>query len=238
MELKPDTLERLRHVSTATLCTQLYKRGFRNVYLQGISRLTTPSGGNLVGPAFTMRNIPSREDLDQISAFDNPEHPQRKAIESVPPGHVLVLDCRGEKRAASGGEILTTRLKVRGAAGLVSDGPIRDSGAIRQMDFPVYCAGGSAPLNLLYHHAIDLNVPIGCGGVAVYPGDVIVGDDEGVVVIPQHLADEVAEQAVEQEKMEVFILERVQGGARLPGTYPPNAETKAAFEVWRKDRGV
>jgi regulator of RNase E activity RraA len=238
MELNPDTLERLRHVSTATLCTQLYKRGFRNVYLQGISRLTTPSGGNLVGPAFTMRNIPSREDLDQISAFDNPEHPQRKAIESVPPGHVLVLDCRGEKRAASGGEILTTRLKVRGAAGLVSDGPIRDSGAIRQMDFPVYCAGGSAPLNLLYHHAIDLNVPIGCGGVAVYPGDVIVGDDEGVVVIPRHLADEVAEQAVEQEKMEVFILERVQGGARLPGTYPPNAETKAAFEVWRKERGV
>ena len=238
MEQKPQTLERLRHVSTATLCTQLFKRGFRNVYIQGISRLTTPSGGNLVGPAFTMRNIPSREDLDQITAFDNPEHPQRKAIESVPPGHVLVLDCRGEKRVASGGEILTTRLKVRGAAGLVSDGPVRDSGAIRQMDFPVYCAGGSAPLNLLYHHAIDLNVPIGCGGVPVYPGDVIVGDDEGVVVIPQHLADEVAEQAVEQEKMEVFILERVQGGAKLPGTYPPNAETKAAFEVWRKERGI
>ena len=238
MELNPNTLERLRHVSTATLCTQLYKRGFRNVYLQGISRLTTPSSGNLVGPAFTMRNIPSREDLDQISAFDNPEHPQRKAIESVPPGHVLVLDCRGEKRVASGGEILTTRLKVRGAAGLVSDGPVRDSGALKQLDFPIYCAGGSAPLNLLYHHAIDLNVPIGCGGVPVYPGDVIVGDDEGVVVIPQHLADEVAEQAVEQEKMEVFILERVQGGAKLPGTYPPNAETKAAFEVWRKERGV
>jgi regulator of RNase E activity RraA len=238
MELNPNTLERLRHVSTATLCTQLYKRGFRNVYIQGIARLTTPSGGNLVGPAFTMRNIPSREDLDQISAFDNPEHPQRKAIESVPPGHVLVLDCRGEKRVASGGEILTTRLKVRGAAGLVSDGPVRDSGALKQLDFPIYCAGGSAPLNLLYHHAIDLNVPIGCGGVPVYPGDVIVGDDEGVVVIPHHLADEVAEQAVEQEKMEVFILERVQGGAKLPGTYPPNAETKAAFEVWRKERGV
>ena len=132
-------------------------------------------------------------------------------------------------------EILFER---RGAAGLVSDGPVRDSGALRQLDFPIYCAGGSAPLNLLYHHAIDLNVPIGCGGVPVYPGDVIVGDDEGVVVIPQHLADEVAEQAVEQEKMEVFILERVQGGAKLPGTYPPNAETKAAFEAWRKERGI
>jgi regulator of RNase E activity RraA len=238
MELDARTIESLRNVSTATLCTQLYKRGFRNVYIQGISRLTTPSGGNLVGPAYTMRNIPSREDLDQISAFDNPEHPQRKAIESVPPGHVLVLDCRGETRVASGGQILTTRLKVRGAAGLVSDGPVRDSGTIAKMDFPVYCAGGSAPLNLLQHHAIDLNVPIGCGGVPVYPGDVIVGDDEGVVVIPAHLADEVAADAVEQEKMEMFILERVQNGAALPGTYPPNAETRAAYAEWRKKRGI
>jgi len=232
------TRERLRHVSTATLCTQLFKRGLRNVYLQGVARLTHPSGGNLVGPAFTMRSIPAREDLDQISAFDNPDHPQRKAIESVPPGHVLVLDCRGEKRVASGGQILTTRLKVRGAAGLVSDGALRDSTAIADMDFPVYCAGGAAPLNLLLHHALEQNVPIGCGGVAVYPGDVIVGDGEGVVVIPAHLAADVAEQAVEQEKMEVFILERVQAGAKLAGTYPPNEETKAAFAKWRQERGI
>jgi regulator of RNase E activity RraA len=210
----------------------------RNVFIQGIGRLTTPSGGNLVGPAFTMRSIPAREDLDQLSAFDNPDHPQRKAIESVPPGHVLVLDCRQEKRVASGGMILTTRLKVRGAAGLVSDGAVRDSSDIAKLDFPVYCAGGSAPLNLLMHHALDQNVPIGCGGVAVYPGDVIVGDEEGVVVIPRHLADEVAEQAEEQEKMEAFILERVQGGAKLAGTYPPNEETKAAFAEWRKARGL
>ena len=161
-----------------------------------------------------------------------------QAIESVPPGHVLVLDCRQEKRVASGGEILTTRLKVRGGAGLVSDGPVRDSGSLRKLDFPIYCAGGSAPLNLLYHHAIDQNVPIGCGGVAVYPGDIIVGDDEGVVVIPQHLADEVAEACEEQEKMEAFILERVQGGAKLAGTYPPNDETKAAFAEWRKAKGI
>jgi regulator of RNase E activity RraA len=235
-ELQPQTLEHLRRVSVATLCTQLFKRGFRNVFIQGVGRLTRPSGGNLVGPAFTMRNIPAREDIDQISAFDNPEHPQRKGIESVPPGHVLVIDCRGETRVASGGQILTTRLKVRGAAGLVSDGPVRDSGAIGGMDFPVYCAGGSAPLNLIHHHAIDLNVPIGCGGVAVYPGDVIVGDDEGVVVIPRHLADEVARDAAEQELLEAFVLERVEGGAKLPGTYPPNAETRAAFEAWRKQK--
>ena len=238
MELSTKTKERLSKVSTATLCTALFKRGFRNVYIQGIKLLSKPSGGNLVGPAFTMRSIPAREDLDQISAFDDPNHPQRKAIESVPPGHVLVLDCRQEKRVASGGEILTTRLKVRGAAGLVSDGPVRDSGSLSQMDFPIYCAGGSAPLNLLYHHAIDQNVPIGCGGVAVYPGDVIVGDDEGVVVIPQHLADEVAEACEEQEKMEAFILERVQNGAKLAGTYPPNDDTKAAFAEWRKAKGI
>jgi regulator of RNase E activity RraA len=238
MELSPKTKERLSKVSTATLCTALFKRGFRNVYIQGIKLLSKPTTGNLVGPAFTMRSIPAREDLDQISAFDDPNHPQRKAIESVPPGHVLVLDCRQEKRVASGGEILTTRLKVRGAAGLVSDGPVRDSGSLSQMDFPIYCAGGSAPLNLLYHHAIDQNVPIGCGGVAVYPGDIIVGDDEGVVVIPQHLADEVAEACEEQEKMEAFILERVQGGAKLAGTYPPNDDTKAAFAEWRKKKGI
>jgi regulator of RNase E activity RraA len=236
MDLDPEVTASLRKVSTATLCTQLFKRGFRNVFMQGVARLTKPSGGNLVGPAFTMRNIPSREDLDQLSAFENPEHPQRKAIESVPPGHVLVLDCRGEKRVASGGEILTTRLLVRGAAGLVSDGPVRDSGAIATLDFPVYCAGGSAPLNLICHHAADMNVPIGCGGVAVYPGDVIVGDDEGVVVIPRHLADEVASDAIEQEKLEAFVLERIAGGAKLPGTYPPNAETRAAYEAWRKQR--
>jgi regulator of RNase E activity RraA len=235
-DLPPNTLDLLRRVSTATLCTQLFKRGFRNVFLQGIGRLTTPSGGNLVGPAFTMRNIPAREDLDKISAFDDPDHPQRKGIESVPAGHVLVLDCRGETRVASGGQILTTRLKMRGAAGLVSDGPVRDSGAIAKMDFPVYCAGGSAPLNLIHHHAIDLNVPIGCGGVPVYPGDIVVGDDEGVVVIPAHLADEVAADAAEQERMEVFILQRIKGGARLAGTYPPNDETRAAYQAWRAEQ--
>jgi regulator of RNase E activity RraA len=237
-ELSKETRELLRKVSVATLCTQLFKRGFRNVFIQGIGRLTDPAGGNMVGPAYTMRNIPAREDIDQISAFDDYDHPQRKGIESVPAGHVLVLDCRGETRVASGGQILTTRLKVRGAAGLVSDGPVRDSGAIGEMDFPVYCAGGSAPLNLIHHHAIDLNVPIGCGGVAVYPGDVMVGDDEGVAVIPRHLADEVARDAAEQEVMEAFILERIEAGAMLRNNYPPNAETRAAFAEWRKQRGI
>jgi regulator of RNase E activity RraA len=146
------------------------------------------------------------------------------------------MDCRGERGAACAGNILVTRLMVRGVAGLVSDGPVRDSGEIADMAIPVYCAGGSAPLNLVKHHAADANVPIGCGGVAVYPGDVMVGDAEGVVAIPRALADEVARDAAEQEALEAFVLERIAGGAALPGTYPPNAATRAAFETWRKQR--
>lgn len=233
--LSAETLERLRLASTATLCTQLFKRGLRNVFLQGVARLTH-GGANLVGPAYTLRNIPSREDLDQLDVLGDPEHPQRKSIETVPPGHVLVIDCRGERGAACAGNILITRLMVRGVAGLVADGPVRDSAEIAQMDIPVYCAGGSAPLNLVKHHAADANVPIGCGGVAVYPGDVMVGDAEGVVAIPRSLADEVARDAAEQESLEAFVLERIAGGAALPGTYPPNAATRAAFETWRRQK--
>jgi regulator of RNase E activity RraA len=230
--LDPKTLELLRGVSTATLTTQMFKRGFRNVFMQGV-RPIGALPGNLVGPAFTLRNIPAREDLDHLGVFTNPEHPQRKAIETTPAGHVLVIDCRGDARVACGGEILMTRLKVRGAAGLVSDGGIRDSGPIGDMGFPVFCAGPSAPLNLAAHHAMDLDVPIGCGGVAVYPGDVIVGDRDGVAVIPRALANEVAADAAEQEALEVFVLGRVEAGAALAGTYPPNDATRAAFEQWR-----
>ena len=231
--LSSAAIEQLRDVSTATLCTQLFKRGLRNVFLQGVVSLARHHGGNMVGPAYTMRNIPAREDLDQLRVFENPEHPQRKGVETIPPGAVMVVDCRGETRAASGGHILLTRLSMRGVEGFVSDGPVRDSGAIAEMDFSVFCAGGSAPLNLIHHHAVDLNVPIACGGVPVYPGDIMVGDDEGVVVIPAHLAQEVAQDAAEQELFEAFVLERIEGGAALAGTYPPNEATRAAFEKWR-----
>jgi regulator of RNase E activity RraA len=235
MPLSAETLTRFRHASAATLTTQLFKRGLRNVCIQGVHRLSRP-GPNLVGEAFTLRYIPAREDIDVVSVFENPEHPQRKAIETVPPGQVLVMDCRRDARAASGGSILLTRLLVRGAAGVVTDGGLRDSEAIATMDFPVYACGGSAPLNLAIHHAVDLNVAIGCGGVAVFPGDVIVGDGEGVVVVPRHLADEVARDAAEQEIMEAFVLQEIAGGRALPGTYPPNAETLARYRVWREQR--
>ncbi len=235
LPVSDETLEQLRHVSNATLTTQLFKRGLRNVFIQGVQPLVTPAPGapNLVGPAFTMRNIPAREDLDQLSAFQNPDHPQRKGIETVPPGAVLVQDCRGERTAASVGSILATRLKVRGVAGMVSDGPVRDSATIAALGLPIWCAGASAPLNLAKHHTIDLNVPIGCGGVAVYPGDIIVGDADGVVVVPRHLAEEVARDATEQEELERFLTSRIEAGAALRGVYPPNEETLAAFAQWK-----
>jgi regulator of RNase E activity RraA len=235
-ELDPATLEALRHVSTATLTTQLFKRGLRNTFMQGVAPLAGHSGPNLVGPAFTLRNIPSREDIDVLELFANPEYAQRKCVETIPAGHVLVQDCRGERNSASFGSILTQRLHVRGVAGMVSDGPVRDSTTIAALGLPVFCAGASAPPNLIRHHAVDINVPIGCGGVAVFPGDVIVGDADGVVVIPREMAAEVAQAAAEQEQLEAFLTERIREGAALPGTYPPNDVTKAAYELWKKQR--
>jgi regulator of RNase E activity RraA len=230
------TIDRLRLVSTATLTTQLFKRGLRNAFMQGVHPLGR-YGGNLVGPAFTLRNIPAREDVDTVTVFGNPEHPQRRAIEITPEAHVLVIDCRGDAHAACAGQILVTRLMKRGVAGLVGDGGIRDAGPIGEMlQFPVFCAGPSAPLNLARHHAVESNVPIGCGGVAVYPGDVIVGDRDGVAVIPRTMADEVARDAAEQEELEEFLLQLVADGAARPGTYPPNEATRIAYEAWRKAR--
>lgn len=234
--LDPDTIARLKTCSAATLTTQLFKCGLRNTFMQGVRPLTaikTP----MVGEAFTLRYIPSREDLDHVGVFADPGHPQRKAIETVPPGQVLVCDCRRDARAASGGSILLTRLKVRAAAGFVSDGGLRDSPEIAGLDLPVYCGGPAAPLNLVLHHAVDLNVPIGCGGVPVFPGDVVFGDAEGVVVIPTHLAAEVARDAAEQEQLEAFVLEEVKKGAPVIGTYPPSPAVKARYDAWRSKRG-
>jgi len=231
-QLSQQTREILTQVSTATLTTQLFKRGLRNVCLRGVKRLTR-GGPNMVGPAFTVRNLPAREDLDQLSVFENPDHPQRKSIELMPEGFVMVVECRGETDAASGGHILMTRLELRGASGFVSDGGVRDSASIAQQDMPVFCAGPAAPLNLARHHAVDFDIPVACGGVAVYPGDVMAGDADGVVVIPRYLADEVAADAARQEQFEVFVLELVRSGRPLAGTYPPNADTLAEYETWK-----
>lgn len=234
--ISADVVDLLRQASTATITTQLFQRGLRNMFLNGLTPLNS---GNcrFVGEAVTLRSIPMREDLDRLEAFRDPMHPQRQAIESVGPGQVLVMDCRGDVRGASGGNILVTRLRVRGAAALVSDGAVRDSPEIAEQPFPVFVAGRSANLNLVVHHAVDINVPIGCAGVPVFPGDVLVGDEEGVVVIPRHMAAEVAGPAAAQEELERFILTKVAAGAPLRGTYPPNEQTLAEYEAWRS-RGV
>jgi len=233
--MTPETRQRLKQVSTATLTTVLFKRGLRNVFVQGVFLLNRQAP-RMVGEAYTLRYIPSREDLDQLGAFEGRGHPQREAIEACPPGHVLVMDARRDASAATGGDILMTRLMVRGAAGIVTDGGLRDTPTIEKLAFPVYCAARSAPLNLVRHHAIDTQVRIGCGGVAVYPGDVLVGDGEGVVVIPAKLVDEVATEAAAQTDFEDWVEAKVKEGRSIFGLYPPNAETKAEFEAWKKNR--
>src|SRR3954469_3804062 len=187
--------EALKSVSTATLTTVLFKRGLRNAFIQGVFLLTANKSVRMVGEAYTLRYIPAREDIDQLCAFEGRGHPQREAIEGCAPGQVLVMDARRDASAATGGDILMTRLMVRGAAGIVTDGGLRDSQTIEKLEFPVYCGARSAPLNLVRHHAIDMQVAIGCGGVAVYPGDVLVGDGDGVVVIPAKYVEDVAKEA-------------------------------------------
>jgi regulator of RNase E activity RraA len=234
MALQSTTRDQLLKVSTATLCTALFKRGLRNQFIQDVR----PLNGNLpnmVGEAFTLRYIPAREDLNAISVFQDRSHPQRVAVEQCPPGAVMVFDSRKNPRAASAGSILITRLKVRGCAGVVTDGGFRDSPEIGEMDFPAYHNRPSAPTNLTLHQALDINVPIGCGDVAVFPGDVMVGDREGVVVIPAHLADEIAHEATEMTAFEDFVTEKVLEGRSILGLYPPTDEqSKVDFEAWRK----
>lgn len=232
--MNSETREKLLSVSVATIATALFKRGLRNQVPQGVHPISS-KGRNMVGPAFTLRYMPAREDRNQLSEFRNPEHPQRVAIETCPEGHVLVMDCRKDPRAASSGDILITRLMTRGGAGVVTDGGLRDSMRIGQLEIPAYHARPSSPTNLTHHEAIEINVPIGCGDAPVFPGDIVVGDDDCVIIIPAHLADEVASECVEMTAYEDFVLERVKEGASIIGLYPcTKDEHREAFEQWRK----
>ena len=234
MALNPATRDKLKTVSTATLCTALFKRGLRNQFIQDVHPVKT-SLPTMVGEAFTLRYIPAREDLNPISVFQDPKHPQRVAVEQCPEGAVMVIDSRKDARAASAGSILISRLMVRGAAGIVTDGGFRDSPELAVLPFPTYHHRPSAPTNLTLHQALDINVPIGCGDVAVFPGDVIVGDQEGVFVIPAQLADEVADEAVEMTAFEDFVSEEVLKGRSIIGLYPPTQQqSKDDFAAWRK----
>src|SRR3982751_191998 len=232
--LSGGTRAKLRTVSVATLTTALFKRGLRHQYIQDVHPLN-PKGATMVGEAFTLRYIPAREDLNPLSVFQDRSHPQRKAVEECPPGAVMVIDSRKDARAASAGNILVSRLMKRGVAGVVTDGGFRDSPEIARLAIPVYHNRPSAPTNLTHHQALDINVPIGCGDVPVWPGDVVVGDGEGVVVIPAHLADEIASEAVEMTAFEDFVQEEVLKGRSILGLYPPtDPQTLTDFAAWRE----
>jgi regulator of RNase E activity RraA len=235
--MNPETRDKLMGVSVATLATALFKRGLRNQVIQSVHPVA-PKGRNMVGPAFTLRYMPAREDRNQLSEFRNPEHPQRVAIETCPEGHVLVIDSRKDARAASSGDSLITRLMVRGGAGVVTDGGFRDAATIGTLDMPAYHTQPSSPTNLTLHEAIEVNGPIGCGDAPVFPGDVVVGDDDCVIVIPAHLADEVAAEAVEMTAYEDFVTEKVREGRPIWGLYPAtDPQSKLDFEAWRKGKG-
>ncbi len=227
------TRAQLKKTSTPTIASILFKLGLKFQFIQDVRPLS-PGRENMVGEAFTLRYIPAREDLNPMTVFRDPKHPQRVAVETCPEGAVMVMDSRKSARAASAGSILITRLMVRGAAGVVTDGGFRDSGIIANLDFSSYHKTPSAPTNLTLNQALDINVPIGCGDVAVFPGDVIVGDDDGVMVIPAHLADTVAEEAEKMELYEEFVTERVLAGDPVIGLYPlTSEESKDKFEKWK-----
>jgi regulator of RNase E activity RraA len=235
--LSESVRDKLKGVSTATICTALYKRGLRNQFIQDVRPLN-PNVRPMVGEAYTLRYIPAREDLNPISVFQDRSHPQRKAVEECPPGCVFVIDSRKDPRAASAGSILVTRLMVRGVAGIVTDGGFRDSPEIASLDIPAYHNRPSAPTNLTHHQALDINGPIGCGDVAVFPGDVVVGDREGVVVIPAALAAEIADEAVEMTAYEDFVTDEVRKGRSILGLYPATEEqARLDFSRWRKLNG-
>lgn len=235
--LSDETRQKLMKVSTASVATALYKRGLRNQFVQGVVPVARKPV-TMVGQAFTLRYIPAREDRNPLTVFRDRDHKQRVAVETCPEGHVLVMDARKDSRAATAGSILVTRLAKRGVAGVVSDGGVRDAVGIGELEMPAYFARPSAPTNLTLHEAIELNVPISCGDAPVFPGDVMLGDGDGVMVIPAYLAEEIAEECTGMESYEDFVLEQVEGGAGIIGLYPatdPDNLTK--YAAWRERMG-
>ena len=235
--MNPQTKAMLEQVSVATLATALFKRGLRNQVIQDV-RPVAPKGKNMVGPAFTLRYMPAREDRNQLIEFRNPKHPQRHAIETCPEGFVLVMDSRKNATAASAGDILISRLMMRRGAGVVTDGGFRDAMRIGELDIPAYHSRPSSPTNLTINEAIDINVPIGCGDAPVFPGDIVVGDDDSVIIIPAEMADDVAAEAYEMTAYEDFVVEQVRAGKTIIGLYPATQEENLTlFAEWRAKNG-
>ena len=232
MPLDETTIEALSAITTATITTVLYKKGLRNVWLRGAKPLG-PGQSRIVGPAFTLRFIPAREDRATPESWGAPIS-TRAAIEVMPPGCIVVADAMGRTDAGIFGDILCQRMRIRNVAGLVTDGVIRDRVGILAAGLPVWSAGSASPASIASLTLVNWQEPIACGGVAIFPDDILVADDDGAVVIPSALLNDVLQAGAEQERFEAWIIGEVQAGTALPGLYPPNAETKARYEAFRK----
>lgn len=228
-------VEKLREVSTATVTYHLSKVGIRNTFMRGVRRLNP--GPVMIGHAATLRLLPMREDLYDRSTVVNVTYPQRMLVETIESGAVMVVDARGDLSAGVLGDILLARMEYRGAAGVVTDGAMRDSPSMAGGTFPVYLGGMHGAASPMAHLSLDANLPIQCGGVTVLPGDIIFGDEEGVVVIPRKLAEQVVTDAWKEEGLEHYLLQKVRDGSSIRGVYPPSEETIREYEAWRAARG-
>jgi regulator of RNase E activity RraA len=224
----------LRRVTTATITTMLLKKGIRRCWMQGPMPLT-PGGARLIGPAFTLRFVPVREDLATPESWGKPIS-TRAAIEDMPAGVIAVADAIGVTSAGIFGDILIARMMKRNVTALVTDGAVRDKAGVLAARLPVWCAGVAAPASVNGLTFVGWQEPIACGGCAIFPGDVIVADDDGAVVIPQALVEFVAHEGAEHELYESWVVSEVEHGAKLPGLYPPNEDAKARYAAWRKQR--
>jgi regulator of RNase E activity RraA len=228
MALEAKVIETLSKVSTATVTTMLLKKGLRNVWMRG-TRPLRPNQSRVVGPAFTMRFVPAREDLATPESWASPRS-TRAAIEEMPEGCIAVVDAMGITDAGIFGDILCARINKRGVTALITDGVVRDLVGVLATGLPVWCQGVAAPPSVSGLTFVSWQEPIGCGGVAVFPNDIIVSDEDGAVVIPQAMLDDLVATAPEQERFEAWVVSEVERGQPLPGLYPPNAETKARYQ--------
>ena len=230
---KTETLDKLRAVSTSTIANNLLSRGYKNVCLQGLKPLNKDQP-SMVGPAYTLRFIPAREDLDDMSNYAKEDNVHRRAIEECPAGAVLVIDAGGTCKASSAGDVMAARLQYRGAAGIVTDGGFRDTPGIVATQLPAYQKMTASPATVIALHPIELNKPVGCAGVAIYPGDIIVGDADGVVAIPAALVEEVAQAALEVAQYERYVDVQIAQGRSIFGLFPATEDNRAEFEAWQK----
>ena len=227
--------KKLLEITISTLTTVMFRKGFRTRYISGVLPIN-PDAARFVGPAFTLRYIPAREDIDTMARYASAEHVQRRAIEECPAGSVLVISTGNDCSAASAGDIMMSRLQQRGVVAAVTDGGFRDTRDISDLGFPAYQRQPAVPSSPISLHPADLNNPVGCGGVAIFPGDIVVGDSEGVVVLPADLANEIAEEAWAQTQYEDFVAEKVAEGRSIFGLFPPEEDAKQEFAEWKMAR--